>query len=240
LKRSFRRIITSSDAIGFLASLGSQLRLRHTKQEFYSQSHEDSIIASFLPEKLGRYLDVGSGRPISGSNSYYFYKLGWQGILIDPLSRNEKLNKLLRPRDKFFRVLVGNPGKTTFYETYPYEYSTTSTDYFEKMLRLDLVKLKKKSFLKICSLSDFNLRVRELEPFFLSIDAEGTDFEILKSNDWALCRPRVVCIESPIDIDPNSDAIVAYMEGHGYFLVEQTQLSKIFVSNAYLKSVDFE
>ena len=235
MRRSFRRVISSNVAIGFLASLISQLRLRKKNQEFYSQSHEDSIISRFCPEKLGQYVDVGSGRPISGSNSYYFYKKGWNGILVDPIKRNELLSRVLRPRDKFHRALVGAEGDVNFYETYPYEYSTTSADVYENLLKSGLVKLVTKSQMTVKPLSDLNLHVLQSEPSFLSIDAEGADFEVLQSNDWTKFKPRVICIESPQDADLNSGSIIDYLDQLGYQLVEQTQLSKIFVTRLYLQ-----
>jgi hypothetical protein len=232
----FRRIISSYEIIGFLASLGSQLRLRQRNQEFYSQSKEDSIISRFCPEQSGHYVDVGSGRPISGSNSYYFYKKGWDGVLIDPIRRNERLSRILRPRDQFHRVLVGAEGNVTFYETYPYEYSTTSSEVFKNLLESGLVVLRHQTLLKVSPFSDFNVEILDNEPSFLSIDAEGADFEVLQSNNWSKYKPRVICIESPQDSDKNSHSIVDYLDQRGYQLVEQTQLSKVFVSKIYLQS----
>ena len=231
-----RRFISSNEVLGFVASLASQLSLRRKNQVFYSQSSEDSIISRYCTEHSGQYIDVGAGRPISGSNSYFFYKKGWSGILIDPIARNQRLSQLLRTRDKFERGLIGQSGSVAFFETYPYEYSTTSQATYEALLADGLVALKKKSFLNVKPLSSFDLKISEIEPSFLSIDAEGADFEVLQSNDWSGFRPRVICIESPQGIDVNSDSIVELLTERGYSLVEQTQLSKIFVSKRYLES----
>lgn len=238
--RRVRRIISSNEFLGFLASFVSQLIVKSKYQTFYSQSHEDSIISKYCSENIGRYVDVGAGRPLSGSNSYYFYKKGWNGLLIDPISRNQRLSQLLRPRDKFQRVLVGKNSLLTFYETYPYEYSTTSEATYESLLARGLVELKKKSSLTVRPLSSFNMKITEMEPGFLSIDAEGADFEVLQSNDWNTFKPRVICIESPQENDLNSDSIVTYLSERGYLLVDQTHLSKIFVSKRYLDSINVE
>lgn len=234
--RGVRRFISSNEILGFAASLASQLRVKIKNRTFYSQSSEDSIISKYCTERSGRYVDVGAGRPISGSNTYFFYKKGWSGILIDPISRNQRLSQLLRPRDVFERVLVGQSGLVAFFETYPYEYSTTSQATYEALLADGLVELKRKSSLSVKPLSSFDLKISEMEPGFLSIDAEGADFEVLQSNDWNAFKPRVICIESPQDNDLNSDSIVNYLNERGYSLVEQTHLSKIFVSRKYLES----
>ena len=234
--RGVRRFTSSNEVLGFIASLASQLQVRSKNRTFYSQSSEDAIISNYCTERSGRYVDVGAGRPISGSNSYFFYKKGWSGILIDPISRNHRLSQLLRPRDKFERVLVGQSGLVTFFETYPYEYSTTSQATYEALLADGLVELKRKSSLTVKPLSSFGLKTSEMEPSFLSIDAEGADLEVLQSNDWNACKPRVICIESSQENDLNSDSIVNYLSERGYLLAEQTQLSKIFVSKKYLES----
>lgn len=236
MTRGVRRYISSNDVLGFVASLASQLRARIKNRTFYSQSSEDSIISKYCTERSGRYVDVGAGRPISGSNTYFFYKKGWSGILVDPISRNQRLSQLLRPRDVFERVLVGQSGLVAFFETYPYEYSTTSEATFKALLADGLVELKRKSSLSVKPLSSFDLKISEMEPGFLSIDAEGADFEVLQSNDWNAFKPRVICIESPQDNDLSSGSIVKYLNERGYLLVEQTHLSKIFVSKRYLES----
>ena len=68
------RFISSNEAFGFLSSLISQLLASKREFEFYAQSKEDEIISRYCPEQYGSYVDVGSGRPISGSNSYFFTK----------------------------------------------------------------------------------------------------------------------------------------------------------------------
>jgi phosphoribosylformylglycinamidine (FGAM) synthase PurS component len=59
----------------------------------------------------------------------------------------------------------------------------------------------------------------------------------LQSNNWNKYKPRVICIESPQDSDKNSQTIIDYLDQRGYQLVEQTQLSKVFVTKIYLQSV---
>jgi hypothetical protein len=81
------------------------------------------------------------------------------------------------------------------------------------------------------------VEILDNEPSFLSIDAEGADFEVLQSNNWSKYKPRVICIESPQDSDKNSQSIVDFLDQRGYQLVEQTQLSKVFVSKIYLQSL---
>ena len=54
----------------------------------YSQCGEELILRSMLNSigktGIGTFIDIGAHHPIHGSNTYYFYRLGWSGVNIDP------------------------------------------------------------------------------------------------------------------------------------------------------------
>ncbi len=54
----------------------------------FSQFGEDAMLQSYLRDGPGFYVDVGSGSPTEGSNTYALYLRGWRGILIDPIASN--------------------------------------------------------------------------------------------------------------------------------------------------------
>ena len=229
-----RRWISSRPLLGLIASLWSQYSVKLSDRKFFSQAKEDETIFKYCPESPGKYIDIGSGRPVTGSNSYFFYRLGWRGILVDPLARNQVLARIIRPRDLVLKSLVGQQGETTFFELYPYEYSTTSESIANELVSSGKATIRGKKTFTIVPMSDLVFPMTDLEPTFISIDVEGADFDVLASNDWNICRPRVVCIESPVGFSELGPKIQDYLEGLNYKLVEQTSLSKIFVSNNYL------
>jgi len=233
-----RKWISNRPFLGLIASLLNQCTLKYSNRRFFSQANEDETIRKYCPENFGKYIDIGSGRPVSGSNSYFFYRLGWRGTLIDPLSRNQILGKIMRPRDSVLKSLVGQPGETTFYELYPYEYSSLSESITKQLVSSGKAKLVGKKSFTIVPMSDLIFPMSDLEPTFISIDVEGADFDVLTSNDWKICRPRVVCIESPVELSDLGSKINEYLEELNYKLVEQTSLSKIFVSNRYLDKIN--
>ena len=233
-----RKWISNRPFLGLLGSLLNQYTLKYSDRRFFSQANEDETIRKYCPESFGKYIDIGSGRPVSGSNSYFFYRLGWRGRLIDPLSRNHILGKIMRPRDLVLKSLVGQAGVTTFYELYPYEYSTTSESIAKDLVSSGKAKLVGKMSFTIVPMSDLIFPMSDLEPTFISIDVEGADFDVLAYNDWTICRPRVICIESPVELIELGSKINDYLEQLNYKLVEQTSLSKIFVSNRYLDKIN--
>jgi hypothetical protein len=76
---------------------------------------------------------------------------------------------------------------------------------------------------------------------FVSIDTEGFEFEIIKSFNFAKCRPAVFCIEveayqQPIWI-PINNTIENYMLDNNYFVYADTRLNKIFVDSLLLSNL---
>jgi len=77
-----------------------------------------------------------------------------------------------------------------------------------------------------------------LFPTLLSIDVEGADLEVLKSNNWRKTLPRVICIEELEYLVENKSLIRSFLEDLNYSLVGRTLLSSIFVHSLYLNSID--
>ena len=66
----------------------------------YSQEGEDMILRRvFENQKTGFYVDVGAHHPFRFSNTYYFYKQGWQGINIDAMPESMDVFRRFRKRD---------------------------------------------------------------------------------------------------------------------------------------------
>jgi len=70
---------------------------------------------------------------------------------------------------------------------------------------------------------------------FLSIDVEGLDFMVLKSNDFEKYKPKVILIEilqsSLSDIENNE--ISQYLEKYDYSIYAKAVNTVIFISNQF-------
>ena len=237
LPTKFRLLIQSS-WLNYYLYVFYSLLISKTR-EFYSQTGEDELLRKYLPENAGSYVDVGSGQPVRGSNTYFFYKRGWSGTLIDPVKFNSRLTKLFRRRDTFVRNIVSSKNTPlNFYEFYPAEYSTIEKSVAEDLVKRG-IKLKSEVILNPISLASLNLTYQPFEPTLLSIDVEGHDLEVLNSNNWFAFKPRVICIEENIsDNRQEGSKITNYLIAHGYEFVENTDISSIYVHTDYLESVD--
>jgi hypothetical protein len=85
---------------------------------------------------------------------------------------------------------------------------------------------------KTLSLVSLRKNVSPNFPSFLSIDAEGSDLEVLKSNNFTLFRPRVICVED-LDLKINGcSEIQTFLQTKGYELKDKTGPSCIYVTNS--------
>lgn len=164
----------------------------------YSQYGEDLIIDKLLDfKKRGVYIDIGAYDPFRFSNTNRFYKKGWRGINIEP--DNERFKKFLkfRPRDINLNIGIGlSNKKLKFYIFQPDTLSTFSKRESETIQKLGF-KLIEEKYVDVRRL-DFiiNKFLEEVKIDFMTIDTEGGELKVLKSNNWSKFRPHIICIES--------------------------------------------
>lgn len=170
------------------------------QQSSWSQEGEDQILRRIFEGKsIGFYVDVGAHHPKRFSNTYFFYKLGWSGINIDAMPDSMREFKKNRPRDINIEIGVGsNIGEMNYYifnEPALNSFSRLISE--ERNVGNNPYKIIDKKIVKVESLENIlNLYLPKNQKIdFLSIDVEGMDLEILKSNNWEKYRPEYVLVE---------------------------------------------
>ena len=231
------RIGPGDRAFEFIRTLYRSNSRVTVSEKFYSTFGEDRILACYLPELTGEYIDVGSGNPRNGSNTYLFYRRGWAGITIDPIKTVRELQKKKRPKDTQIIACISNsPEKQVeFHEYTADDFSTDSADRVQFLSNLGIksVSTFKVDTLKLSSLVN---PTGPLEPAFLDIDVEGNELSVLESNNWEIYLPRVVCIEewkSPLYKD---SPVRLFLEKKGYKIVSRAFITSIYVHSEYLSS----
>ena len=199
----------------------------------FAQTSEDLLVSTYLKEKKIQYLDIGAGHPILGSNTFKYYLRGGSGIVVDPISTNINLFRLFRPRDKRIKAFVSDAPNSsiTFFETYPLGYSSNVLPSTVEMEERQIEILRKYE-IALIQIAEILPPLTAETPFLLSIDAEGHDLSILKSNDWDVRRPRVVITETLTSQDRNET--FDYLKEKNYVRIGYSILSSIFVAKEYL------
>ena len=195
----------------------------------YSQRGEDIVIDHLLKhKKIGFYIDVGANDPIRFSNTNRFYKRGWYGINIEPDPICFEKIRSARSKDVNLNIGIGTSHKKFyFYKFFPDTLSTFSKDAAKNYIQkgFELVNKIKIEVRKLSDIIDTYCRNTPID--FISIDTEGYDLVVLKSNDWKRFRPKLVCIEAGLK---NSE-VTEYLQKNGYNEVFNNGLNKIFVDN---------
>lgn len=168
----------------------------------YSQKGEDLIINKyFKKKKRGFYIDIGAYDPKRLNNTNYFYQKGWHGVNIEPNPTRIKLFDKVRKRDINLKIGIGP--KRKIMEFYMFEGEGISTFSEKEANSLSKVgyKIKQKIKVPIYRLEQIMKKYAKADIDFISIDTEGMEIEVLKSNNWKKFRPKLLCIETIDFID---------------------------------------
>ncbi|MEI9991472.1 MAG: FkbM family methyltransferase [Rhizomicrobium sp.] len=227
-----------------------QMRGLVDRQTSYSQFGEDVHIASYynrlafdrgIVVRKGCIVDVGAFRPISMSNTYFFYKRGWRSINIDPTPGTKAIFDRVRPKDTNLEVSIApQAGQGTFYLFGQPSVWNTMDEAAAREAEAKTGQAPQRITVTICRLDeilDHHLVQDSFE--ILTIDAEGYDVEILRSNDFARYSPRLILIEVH-DLNlaelPNHP-VVRYLEDRGYSLYSWINPNLLFVRSDSLLNV---
>jgi len=204
----------------------------------YSQEGEDMILRRlFEKQQIGFYVDVGAHHPKRFSNTYFFYEKGWRGINIDAMPNSMKPFKRIRPRDINIEKPVSEQKQILTY----YAFNEPALNGFSKELSNErasqdnnyhIIFEKDIETSTLTEILDENLPLNQ-EIDFLSIDVEGLDFMVLKSNDFVKYKPKVILIEilgsSLKDIENNE--VTKYLKENGYDIYAKAVNTVIFIEN---------
>jgi FkbM family methyltransferase len=200
----------------------------------YSQDGEDMILRRlFERQARGFYVDVGAHHPYRFSNTCYFHRRGWRGINIDP--NPDAIDAFCRERPSDINVCVGisdSAGSLSFHFFNEPALNTFDADLAAERARLPAYRLVEIRSVLVRRLDDL---LAEHLPSgtridFLSIDVEGLDLSVLRSNDWTRFRPRTLLVEAHertiagIENDPINVFAVAV----GYRLIAKTLNTLIY------------
>ena len=164
-----------------------------------SQFFQDLFVLSELDFKRnGYFVEFGATDGITHSNSFLLEKdFGWKGILVEPTKYFYPKLLQNRPNALTENLIVWSESNSEieFNETLVPQLSTIN-----RYSNFDLHKLVRKRGIKsfINTISLLDLLKKHSAPFvidYLSIDTEGSEFEILSNFDFKKFHPSVVTVE---------------------------------------------
>lgn len=194
----------------------------------YSQEGEDLVLRRYLEGRTnGFYVDVGAHDPKRFSNTHLFYERGWRGINIEPSPAAMKNFMRERPEDENVMLAVAElPAELTYYIFD--DPALNSFDSELKSAREAETSYRVVGTARIAADRLENILDRSVPHGrsidFMSIDVEGFDLQVLRSNDWTRFRPEFVLVEA-LEFsmgDREGHPVDRFMTGVGYELVAKT------------------
>lgn len=193
-----------------------------TNIQFYSQYGEDRILSGIFRDKRdGLCVEVGGFDGVSGSNSYYFEKIGWKCLVVEPMPAFCEAIKKVRTCQLAETAVSDKEGEVVFNVVEGAETLSTIEGTPEHHER---IKQEGKSVKKI------TVKTRRLDAVlsehgiggmdFISIDVEGHELSVLKGFSIEKFRPRIILLED--NFNGWDRQISRYLGQYGYIRFKRT------------------
>jgi FkbM family methyltransferase len=233
MKNLFRKFIPQK-LLAFISCIQDHASEVHCNKS-YAQEGEDMVLRRiFERQSSGFFVDVGAHHPWRFSNTHFFYKLGWSGINIEPNPEAIGAFNSARTRDINLQFGVSDiEGTLTYYQFD--EPALNTFDYEVVMSRLAKTPRKLMASSQI-GVKRLDMILAEYLPKntsidFMTIDVEGFDFAVLKSNNWELYKPKCVLVEilgTPLEAVMEGE-IYQFMKNQKYVLLAKTYNTLFFL-----------
>lgn len=208
----------------------------------YSSYGEDAILSGIIDrvewinqKSIGNltYIDLGCFDPVEHSNTFFLYNKGWKGTLVDANPALKQKNIETRPEDIFLNTAVSTNKKEVYFFIFSDEGSsnTASQDFATKISNSQNSKVQNIIKVKSMTLDEiilFHIDNFKSIPFFIDIDIEGHDLEIIENYSWKTRIP-IIMIEDEISEQYFNSKIKQVMIKNNYLPVASTILSTIYI-----------
>lgn len=220
LKSLFRRLGISDKDQALIRALGpAGLKVTLSlMSKSRSQLRQDIFVIFVLKEKKnGYFVEFGGTNGIELSNTYLLEtEFSWTGILAEPARVWEKQLKQNRPNASISTLCVWKDSNSslTFNETDLPELSTIDS-FSDKDLHRKTRLRGKKYEVKTISLNDLLLEYSAPKIIdYLSIDTEGSEYEILKAFNFNEYEIKIITVEH--NYSPQRQLIYDLLTSYGF------------------------
>lgn len=161
----------------------------------YSQAIEDEIALEYFGNNIGRLLEIGAYHPTTFSNSRALIEKGWDAVLVEPSPDCYKTIWEFYKKDKSVSVVNVAIGKENGFIDFWNSEGAVATAYkphydIWKERQLDYNQIK-------VPCTDWNKFYKTYGGIyhFISVDAEGFDYDIITQIDFNETRTELICAE---------------------------------------------
>jgi len=201
----------------------------------YSQIGQDIKVLQFYNyKKNGYYVEIGASNGITFSNTYLLAtRYHWKGICVEPLP--QQFEKLCKNRPKaicYNQPVYDESNKEVIFDIANNSDMLSGISY-NIDCHIDLVN-SNKTQLTLTTISLNDLLDKSHAPNFieyLSLDTEGSEFEILKSNNYDEYNFGLIHLEHNF-IEPKRTQMHDFLLDHGYIHMNENMWDDEYVHNS--------
>lgn len=246
-------LVEAQEQLGILAREGaftSTARDANAVKMSAAQSGEDMILEYIISSlhrdpALETYLDLGANHAKYLSNTYFFYKRGARGVLVEA-------NPSLIPELKFYRsgdiilnrcISDKSGEEMNFYVLTNDGLSTPDKKGAEAaMAENPAVQLDKIVPVKSITVDEIIETYFDSTPTIWSLDIEGKEMEILNSIDFTKHRPLIMIIETipyrrHLVVGEKNHEVISFMESKNYIEYAFTGINSIFIDQLQIDRI---
>ena len=214
-----------------------------------SQLYQDVFASFIIGNKFEKtFLEFGATDGLELSNSYMLENSdSWKGVLSEPSPQWHELLKKNRKNTKIItKCIWSESGKKLDFFMSDVGVLSTINEFLESdKSSMPGNTLERKKSGKVISVETISLNdvIKEyfnnVSPSYISIDTEGSEYEILKSFSLDVYRPKVFTIEH--NFTDYQNKIDQLMESQNYIRIFRnlTAFDAWYVSEETLKQLDF-
>ena len=246
-------LIEVQDQMELLAREGafvSSARDANSVKMSAAQSGEDMIL-EYIIGSLHRdpaketYLDLGANHAKYLSNTYFFYKRGARGVLVEANPSLIAELKFYRSGDVILNRCISDVSgqEMEFFILTNDGLSTPDKKGAEAAMEENTaVQLDKVVTVKSITVEEIIETYFDAAPTILNLDIEGKEMEILNSIDFTKYRPLIMIIETipyrrHLVVGEKNDDVIAFMKSKNYTEYAFTGINSIFLDQEQVDKI---
>ena len=222
IKQAFdQNVLINSDNLNLLEKFIESFA---DKKDIKSQLYQDVCASFIIGEKFDKtFLEFGATDGFEYSNSYMLEnKLSWQGVLSEPSPQWHEALRKNRKNSKIISKCIWKESgkKMDFFMSDNGNFSTLNNFIENDKISMPGNSEARNKNGKIISVETISLNdviknyFNNICPSYISIDTEGSEYEILKSFDLDNFRPKLFTIEH--NFTENESKIDEYLGNNNY------------------------
>jgi len=195
-----------------------------------AEMREKELVRQYFQHaENGFFVEVGANEPTSiASQTWHLERIGWTGILIEPIKELFQEIARKRPRSLAFNVACSSLDKVGHKVLkVPYVGDTTDTGKASLEVSIDHAEFARYRLehVDVVTLDSILERADVKKIDLLSIDVEGTELDVLNGFSIEKYKPRLILVEDKL----------VYLNKHrwlkkkGYRLIKRTGLNNWYV-----------